>query len=78
VVAVVGSTLDKLQEQLLKTGEQLSLLEGDLAAKVESLLVREVTIKATEKEVAAICAKISVERSQVTADTQKWCEKLMT
>jgi hypothetical protein len=41
-------------------------------------LVREVTIKATEKEVAAICAKISVERAQVTADTQKWCEKLMT
>jgi hypothetical protein len=78
VVAVVGSTLDKLQEQLLKTGEQLSLLEGDLAAKVESLLVREVTIKATEKEVASICAKISVERAQVTADMQKWCEKLMT
>jgi hypothetical protein len=62
----------------LKTEEQLSLLEGDLAAKVESLLVREVTIKATEKEVASICAKISVERAQVTADTQKWCEKLMT
>jgi hypothetical protein len=47
----IAVTSNELQEQLLKREEQLSLLEGGLAIKVESLLVREAPVEATERAV---------------------------
>jgi hypothetical protein len=58
---------NELQEQLLKRGEQLSLLEGDLT-------MREVM----ERAVRETHATINVERMWVEANAQKYCEKLST
>jgi hypothetical protein len=62
---------------LLKTEEQLTLLKGDLAAKAESLSMREVVVKAAEK-VVVNHAKVTVEWTQVAADALKCREKLKT
>jgi hypothetical protein len=56
----------------------MSLLKGSLSMKVESFSVREVMIKATEKEVAAIRVEVDAEWAHVMVGAQKWCKKLKT
>jgi hypothetical protein len=59
---------DEIHYQLLKREEQLTLFEGDLAAKAESLSVRETVVEAAEKEVVSDRTTVGAEHAQVATN----------